>query len=99
MDPVRYQDLQPHETDLLGTWVSTGAGVEGDETCRRIQWLLEARLERVGEANWEAWYIDPHDGRLWALTFPHSEMHGGGPPRLSLVSREDAKTRYGFGAA
>jgi hypothetical protein len=26
-------------------------------------------------------------------------MHGGGPPRLSVVSREVARARFGFGAA
>ena len=96
---MRYQDLQPHETDLRGGSISSSAGVEGDETSHRINWLLEARLERVGEGNWEALYIDPGDGRLWVLTYPHGNMHGGGPPRLSVVSREVARARFGFGAA
>ena len=99
MHQVRFDELQPNEVDLIGAWVPSVAGVEGDLTCRRIRWLIEARLERVGAGDWAVLYVDPHDGRLWELTYPHSEMHGGGPPRLTAISLDDARAKYDYGAA
>jgi hypothetical protein len=32
--------------------------------------------------NWTVGYSCPDTGRLWLLDHPHSELHGGGPPRL-----------------
>ena len=45
-------------------------------------------------AGWETLYRDPRDGRLWELTYPQSEMHGGGPRRLHVLSRDEAAAKY-----
>ena len=39
-------------------------------------------------------FVDEADGRYWELTYLHSGMHGGGPKRLSTLSREEAVLRY-----
>jgi hypothetical protein len=88
--------LQPHETDLLGKWIFCGTQVEGDETCKRIKWLVAEKLQEIktDDSGWDVLYRDPVDGRYWELTYPQSHMHGGGPPRLTHLSIEQAKTKY-----
>jgi hypothetical protein len=40
-------------------------------------------------------YRDPVTGRLWELTWPQSDLHGGGPPRLRLVQADEVRPKYG----
>jgi hypothetical protein len=91
-----HEELQPDETELVGQWLNTGGRIQGDSGCRRIEWLVSERLRRLGAdaSGWDVLYRDPRDGRLWELTFPMSEMHGGGPPRLSLISPDAAASKY-----
>lgn len=67
------------------------------EDAARIDDLEKSELELVGstDGGWARLYREKKDGRLWEHTYPHSEMHGGGPPRLAVISEEDAKRRYG----
>ena len=62
-----------------------------------IQWLVSKRLERLGSEQHigmgNALSGSP-GGRLWELTYPHSEMHGGGPPRLRVMTRQAAAAKY-----
>jgi immunity protein 27 of polymorphic toxin system len=44
---------------------------------------------------WSKLYLDPVDGGYWELTYPQSEMHGGGPPQLVHISADAAKIKYG----
>jgi hypothetical protein len=59
---------------------------------------LANSLERVSPdwSGWEILYRDRHDGRLWELTFPQSELQGGGPRKLSHVTAFDAQLKYNF---
>ena len=99
MSSAERDELQPTETDLVGQWLDTGSRIEADAVTARIQWLIAERLERVAEAEggWAILYRDPGDGRLWELTYPQSEMHGGGPPRLTVISAREAAAKYGTG--
>ena len=93
-------DLRPEETELVGQWLAVGAQMERDPTAARIAWLVSERLEPLGTdtSGWDRLYRDPRDGRLWEHTYPQSEMHGGGPPRLAIVSAATAAAKYSGGA-
>ena len=58
--------------------------------------LALSRLEKlaVDSSGWLSLYRDPSTGELWEITYPHSEMHGGGPRALSHISVADARVRY-----
>jgi hypothetical protein len=92
-------NLQPDETEITGAWIREGSNVRGDAACERIEHLLREILQKLGGSkaagDWEMLYRDPADGRFWERTYPQSHMHGGGPPKLVAVSREDALLRYG----
>lgn len=91
------EDLQPWETELVGAAVRDGTGVRADATWGRIGRLISGVLRRVadGPDGWSILYRDPQDGRYWELDYPQSELHGGGPPRLRLLSADDVEERYG----
>ena len=91
-----FEDLASDESALRGDWVQVGAQMQGDAVCERIEWLVKSRLERVATdaSGWDTLYKDPRDGRMWELTYPRSEMHGGGPPSLTVVARDEASRRY-----
>ncbi|MFL5914887.1 MAG: Imm27 family immunity protein [Gaiellaceae bacterium] len=46
--------------------------------------FAEAQLEEVAVdvVAWTTTYRDPKDGSIWVMDYPHSEVHGGGSPRL-----------------
>lgn len=67
-----------------------------DETCQRITDMTAGYLIELGRdsSGWETLYRDPHDGRFWELTYPESELQGGGPPQLRYLPEEAAKLKY-----
>lgn len=92
-----HNSLAANETSLLGNWSLNAVKVIADATCRRIEWLISNHLVQLGSdaSGWDELYRDPDDGRLWELTWPQSEMHGGGPPRLSCLTADEARGKYG----
>jgi hypothetical protein len=86
--------LRPDETALVGRWEKTAHGVIADEVAKRIQHLIAGSLVKIAGAGWETLYRDPNDQRLWELTYPHGEWHGGGPPALVNVTLEYASRKY-----
>ena len=88
--------LASNETDLVGQWTLKGNDVVADETCKRIELLVQQHLVLLGSdpSGWDDLYRDPDDGRLWECTWPQSEMHGGGPPRLTCITVDDARSKY-----
>jgi hypothetical protein len=93
-------ELQPNETVLTGQWLVENGCVVADETCERIKWLIESRLELLARdsSGWETLYRDPRDDRFWERTYPHGRMHGGGPPELRVVPSDTAASKYGIAA-
>ena len=85
------------ENVLEGRWVSVGGAIRADEVALRIQRLIESHLKFVAsrENGWTKLYRDPTDGRYWELSYPSSEMHGGGPPKLETLSLVSVTSRYG----
>jgi len=88
--------IQSHETDLIGKWRVSGSVVEKDQTSRRIETLVRDHLRLLGSdsSGWDTLYVDTADGRLWELTYPQSDVEGGGPPRLTCVERNQVVTKY-----
>ena len=89
--------LKPNEERLSGGWVRNGQDVVADATSERIDWLVKHHLRRVAAdaSGWDTLYEDPSDGRLWVLTYPQSEQHGGGPQALISVTRQEWDRRAG----
>lgn len=92
--------LLPSEVELVGSRLS-GDKMDVDvETCQRIDWLLNNSLQIFGfceeSGGWDKLYRDPADGRFWLLTYPFSEMHGGGPPTLRHLRLTEAAARARF---
>ncbi len=90
--------LQPKETLLVGNWELIGGQVRKDPTEERIERLIASSLEKVVSTagGWEVLYRDPGDGRYWELTFPQSELHGGGPRSLRCIEQLEAENKYGI---
>jgi hypothetical protein len=89
--------ISPGETLLTGKWVEHQGRVRADETCSRIEELVQCHLEELARdtSGWEVLYRDPSDERLWELSYPYSELHGGGPPQLRNIGLEEARAKYG----
>ena len=89
--------IAPNENRLIGKWLMSEGKMVEDEMCQRITKLVNANLVKLGAdpSGWETLYRDPKDGRLWELTYPQSEMHGGGPPELRCLPLEEAMQKYG----
>ncbi|KRT66821.1 MAG: hypothetical protein XU11_C0004G0073 [Candidatus Dadabacteria bacterium CSP1-2] len=88
--------LKPNEQKLVGKWLLVNNKIVGDETCERIEELIDSYLTKLAtdESGWDVLYQDPKDGRYWELTYPQSELHGGGPATLTCVSQEYAFQKY-----
>lgn len=93
-EPARLAD---NETDLVGAWQMKKEKILADPTCRRIEWLVSNHLVQLGRdsSGWDELYRDPDAGRLWQLNWPQPEMQGGGPPRLSCLTIDVARRKYG----
>ena len=92
--------LESHESELIGEWIHEGGRVRGNDASERIQWLISEVLTLVGvdekSGGWDKLYRDAADGRCWLLTYPQSEMHGGGPPVLKLLRLTDEEVKERF---
>jgi len=89
-------ELQSNETKLIGGWTTTGNSVSADDVAKRIDELLDTKLKEIAASDdgWRILYVDPLDKRYWELSYPHSELHGGGPPALEYISEEQAREKY-----
>jgi hypothetical protein len=93
------EELSPNETLLVGTWMLKNGNITEDPVSLRIRWLIRSSLKRnaTDATGWDTLYEDPRDGRLWELIYPQSEMHGGGPPLLRVVTEVEARQKYAYG--
>jgi len=91
--------LRSDESVLIGRWLTTSGGLVEDEVTKRIRSLVSDSLVQVAGGGWEILYRDPQDNRLWELTYPQGELHGGGPPMLAHITAEDASRKYSGSAS
>ncbi|MFO7964023.1 MAG: Imm27 family immunity protein [Desulfobacterales bacterium] len=94
------KNIKFNEIKIEGNWVADGNEIKGDDTSKRIEWLIRNKLKEVGVSKkygaWETLYVDPNDGRYWVRIFPKSHLHGGGPPTLENVSKDKAHRNFKF---
>ena len=92
--------IRSNETEITGKWLSRDGHAVADEACERINELVRSHLKKLGHdaSGWEVLYRDADDGRLWELTYPQSEFHGGGPPQLRYLTLDEASKKYGNAA-
>ena len=90
--------LAHDEIELVGGWIKKDGRMIADDVCRRIETLIGSELLRVANSRsgWEMLYRDPQDGRFWELYYPLGEMHGGGPPALRVLDRNEVHQKYGL---
>lgn len=88
--------LKPNEIELKGSWKLKGFSMKADDMCVRIEKLISEYLMEIGidENGWNKLFQDPEDKRYWELTYPESEMHGGGPPLLRHLSIQEVRSKY-----
>ena len=81
---------------LEGGWVIDGDIVIEDEICKTIQRLISEHLRKIThrEGGWTTLFEDPSDHTYWELTYPQSELHGGGPPRLAELNSDEIRRLY-----
>jgi hypothetical protein len=79
--------LESHEAYIVGKWIIVNNRVVADDNCKRIEYLTRNYLKKVKSSSdgWLATYQDPATLLYWELSYPHSELHGGGPPVLSRI--------------
>ena len=61
--------------------------IDGNAVSEFIQ-IHALRKTGSRDGGWTIEYIDDRTGVAWELTYPHSEWHGGGPPRLQRTSQK-----------
>jgi len=88
--------LQPNEKEIVGSWVMDGGSVVLDDNCKRINNLISKVLLKIkiSPDGWNTLFRDPNDGRYWELSYPQSELHGGGPPTLTYLDFEEVEKKY-----
>ncbi len=86
MDEAK-KTILPFE-DLTDRWVMSGSKVHAEGDAAEIDALLSTELVRLSgtDGDWRTLYRHRTTGKLWELSYPQSEMHGGGPRRLRRLS-------------
>jgi Immunity protein 27 len=80
--------------ELNDVWEFCDGRMRAVGDARSIDDLLKNKLVEVRKEDWAILYRDKETGEFWDLTYPQSEMHGGGPRRLREVSNPNDWTPY-----
>lgn len=85
------------EAYIIGKWILENGKVVADANCKRIDYLIHHYFTKVKTSpdGWFAVYQDPDTTFYWELSYPQSELQGGGPPKLYRINAEIAnKAEY-----
>ena len=87
------QVVPPDPPDLTDQWVMRGGQMSNEGDAAAIDELLLSELAQIAatDGRWRRLYRHRTTGRLWELSYPRSEMHGGGPGRLHELSLNSSK--------
>lgn len=68
----------------------------GDEAEQRIWDAVRNHFTRIAEREfgWAVLYLDPSDATYWELSFPQSELQGGGPAKLTRMAADQILILY-----
>lgn len=90
--------LRPDETELRGAWELSNGKMAENDVLHRIRRLTGEYLQHIAASKdgWRQLYQDPEDLRFWELSYPQSQMHGGGPQLLQAVTQEYAIAEFDF---
>ncbi len=56
------------------------------EGAKAIEYTAHMEVVRTDKLKWETEYECPYTKIRWIIEYPNSELHGGGPPRLTRLS-------------
>jgi hypothetical protein len=78
------ENVPSDRADLVDQWIMRGSRMSLEGDARDIDALLSNELIRMTatDGGWRILYRHRTTGALWELSYPQSEMHGGGPRRL-----------------
>lgn len=92
--------ILPSENLIVGEWIMESGHLSQDVVCSRIETLISDCLIKLSSSDdfgdWEILYVDKNDNRFWEKFYPKSELHGGGPPSLRVISEGEARRKYKF---
>ena len=73
--------------DLRDVWYSEDGKTTARGDAAAIDEMLSTKLEKIRteENGWIVIYRHRDTNQLWELSYPQSELHGGGPRRLRLI--------------
>lgn len=89
--------IESTENRISGSWNFSDGKMVEDENCKRIKFLTREVLNEIAkdESGWQTLYLNKEDNSYWELSYPQSEMHGGGPPELCRVmNNNELNERY-----
>lgn len=88
--------LENNGTYLEGKIIFNNGKIELDKTGKRIEFLIRNDLIKIDSdsSGWFILYQDKNDKRYWELSYPNSDIQGGGNPVLKNVNYEDIIDRY-----
>jgi hypothetical protein len=84
------------KSKLVGKWIYQNGVMKKDDITQQIEWFINNHLKKITTDNtgWDVLFQDPDDERFWQLTYTQGELQGGGPPMLTCISRDEAKSKY-----
>ena len=83
-------------TILKGKWLYENGAIIADKICDEINYIVNDFLQKIttDTSGWDTLYLNPLDGNYWELIYEHSDLAGGGPPTLKIISKNEISNKY-----
>lgn len=89
--------IEKDENCIQGKFVFINGKIELNDDGKRIEYLITHYLKKIksDKSGWFILYQDELDGKYWELSYPESELQGGGVPKLQKVDNDsDINKKY-----